>query len=219
MRDQNGDQIARSIVINVYVNRQEAITLYIQMELCKSTLEDFLTMDNVHIGRTEVQDRLGIAYQIVQALDVIHRQYGLVHRDITPKNIFFAQNGTIKIGDFGLAMICKHMSPEMPSPFVSASKRGSEIPLPALSLYEEGEGAEKECFPPHEDCADEDNKAEYGVGTKTYASPEQLAGSHYDQKVLETSKSNPYRPTCILLDLSSCSSSARATHRASASST
>ena len=39
--------------------------------------------------------------QIVEGLAHIHGQ-GIIHRDLTPNNIFFDARNDIKIGDFGL---------------------------------------------------------------------------------------------------------------------
>lgn len=43
--------------------------------------------------------------QIVEGLAHIHGQ-GIIHRDLTPNNIFFDARNDIKIGDFGLGKIC-----------------------------------------------------------------------------------------------------------------
>lgn len=43
--------------------------------------------------------------QIVEGLAHIHAQ-GIIHRDLTPNNIFFDARNDIKIGDFGLGKIC-----------------------------------------------------------------------------------------------------------------
>ena len=41
-------------------------------------------------------------HQILQGLVHIH-QYGVIHRDMKPENIFTDQSNIIRIGDFGLA--------------------------------------------------------------------------------------------------------------------
>ena len=46
-----------------------------------------------------------IAQEVAQALAAIHR-HGLLHRDVKPQNIFVAQTGEVKLGDFGLAIDC-----------------------------------------------------------------------------------------------------------------
>jgi serine/threonine protein kinase len=45
---------------------------------------------------------LDIFIQIVQAIQYIH-SHNIVHRDMKPDNIFLMKDGTIKIGDFGVA--------------------------------------------------------------------------------------------------------------------
>ena len=42
--------------------------------------------------------------QIVEGLVHIHGQ-GIIHRDLTPNNIFFDARNDIKIGDFGLGKL------------------------------------------------------------------------------------------------------------------
>ena len=80
--------------------------LYIQMQLCQSTLGTWIKKRN-HT-RTPVDPNVvcRIFVQIVRGLDYIHG-HGLVHRDLNPKNVFFHNSAdTIKIGDFGLVSPC-----------------------------------------------------------------------------------------------------------------
>ncbi|KAL9251582.1 eIF-2-alpha kinase GCN2-like protein [Drosera capensis] len=80
----------------------ESTYLYIQMEYCPRTLRQLLESYNYfdkdlawHLFR-----------QIVEGLAHIHGQ-GIIHRDLTPNNIFFDARNDIKIGDFGLAKFLK----------------------------------------------------------------------------------------------------------------
>ncbi len=71
----------------------------------------FIAMELLH-GRT-LKARLGdgpcqlneivdVAEQVVDALAAAH-EHGIIHRDITPGNVFLTDNGPVKLLDFGLA--------------------------------------------------------------------------------------------------------------------
>ncbi|XP_006478695.2 eIF-2-alpha kinase GCN2 isoform X1 [Citrus sinensis] len=83
-------------------NKLESTYLYIQMEYCPRTLRQvFESYDHF-----DKELAWHLFRQIVEGLAHIHGQ-GIIHRDLTPNNIFFDARNDIKIGDFGLAKFLK----------------------------------------------------------------------------------------------------------------
>ncbi|KAK4752449.1 hypothetical protein SAY87_021247 [Trapa incisa] len=82
-------------------SKLDSTYLYIQMEYCPRTLrQDF---ESYHFDKELAWH---LFRQIVEGLAHIHGQ-GIIHRDLTPSNIFFDARNDIKIGDFGLAKFLK----------------------------------------------------------------------------------------------------------------
>nr|XP_048333144.1 eIF-2-alpha kinase GCN2 isoform X2 [Ziziphus jujuba var. spinosa] len=82
-------------------NKLDSTYLYIQMEYCPRTLRQ--VFDSYHFDKELAWH---FFRQIVEGLVHIHGQ-GIIHRDLTPNNIFFDARNDIKIGDFGLAKFLK----------------------------------------------------------------------------------------------------------------
>ncbi|KAH7681289.1 Non-specific serine/threonine protein kinase protein [Dioscorea alata] len=84
-------------------DNNESAYLYIQMEYCPRTLRQDFEACNDALDK----DYTWLLFrQIVEGLAHIHGQ-GIIHRDLTPNNIFFDVRNDIKIGDFGLAKFLK----------------------------------------------------------------------------------------------------------------
>jgi len=88
---------------------------YIAMELVdKGSLDELIVRE----GKLPEARVLEIGIQIAQGLQAAH-QRGLIHRDVKPGNVLFADDHTAKIVDFGLALPMEHTA--------GANKRGEEI--------------------------------------------------------------------------------------------
>jgi hypothetical protein len=90
-------------VVKVYSFGEEHGVLFIAMELVdKGNLDDLM----VRIGRIAEIQALEVGIQIAEGLKAAHEQ-GLIHRDVKPGNILFADAHTAKIVDFGLACLAE----------------------------------------------------------------------------------------------------------------
>jgi len=131
--------------------------LYIQMELCeKYTLREWLHLNKSPRDRNTI---IWIFKQMTQAVDYVHES-GLMHRDLKPSNIFFALDGSVKVGDFGLVTAIT---------IDSRTPNSSEIDLTSTQVT-----------------AVNNNRHERhtnNVGTCLYMSPEQVTGQSYCNKV------------------------------------
>ena len=149
------------------------VNLYIQMELCAETLEEYLNRRGSSLTQLEYRERLNIASQIIEAIHAIHNDYHLIHRDLSLRNVFIGKDGVIKIGDFGLATKCKHLIPILASPAALRPMEAfGEEELEGFALNEEVESE-----------GEEEHELTHGLGTKTFAAPEQMSNLPYDQKV------------------------------------
>jgi serine/threonine protein kinase/beta-lactam-binding protein with PASTA domain len=92
-------RLAHPNVVNVYDQGQDGETAYLVMEYLPGiTLRDLLQEHRI-LTTTQAMD---IMEAILSGLAAAHKN-GIVHRDLKPENVLLADDGRIKIGDFGLA--------------------------------------------------------------------------------------------------------------------
>ena len=147
--------------------KTEKKRLYIQMEFCKGTLHE-LMYDPGHDDLDE-DGTWHILRQILSGLAYLHGQ-GIIHRDLKPPNIFIGADGSIKLGDFGLAT--NNDTSLTSGAARAASPTNSTLPDP-MATENGGDYILGGDFEP---------SLSAGVGTFLYRSPEQEKGGHYDEK-------------------------------------
>jgi serine/threonine protein kinase len=157
------NSLKSQIVTNDRARTSMKHTLYIQMELCsQNTVAEFLAdaesrrgpASTTESSGVDVPKALGLFLQIAEAVKHVHEQ-GLIHRDLKPSNCFMNESGTVKVGDFGLSRESSNDEEN------NGNKNDGEQPQFPLRTV-----------------SNEDHTA--GVGTRSYASPEQMKGSDYD---------------------------------------
>jgi len=144
--------------------------LYVQTELVRGgTLRQWIEGRNASLGTASLEERQRwfqqskkIFRQCVAVVRQMHKQ-GIVHRDIKPDNIMLAEDGNVRLGDFGLA---KALSSSVQHPADSLIEKDQEVkPVAAQYLNSEPVAQTK------------------GVGTPAYASPEQMREAKYGVEV------------------------------------
>ncbi len=88
-------------VVAVYDQGRDGPTVFLAMEFIEGrTLRDVLR------GRHPLRPReaFGVLEAVLAALGAAHAA-GLVHRDVKPENVLLADDGRIKVADFGLARV------------------------------------------------------------------------------------------------------------------
>ncbi|MFC7789448.1 Stk1 family PASTA domain-containing Ser/Thr kinase [Microbacterium sp. MAHUQ-60] len=92
-------RLADPHVVNVFDQGQDGELAYLVMEYLPGiTLRELMREQK----RLTVTQTVTIMDAILSGLSAAHRA-GIVHRDVKPENVLLAEDGRIKIGDFGLA--------------------------------------------------------------------------------------------------------------------
>ncbi|SIT76869.1 Stk1 family PASTA domain-containing Ser/Thr kinase [Microbacterium sp. RU33B] len=92
-------RLADPHVVNVFDQGQDGDMAYLVMEYLPGiTLRELLREQK----RLTIAQTITIMDAVMSGLAAAHRA-GIVHRDVKPENVLLAEDGRIKIGDFGLA--------------------------------------------------------------------------------------------------------------------
>ena len=97
-------RLAHPNIVNVFDQGQDGEYTYIVMEYLpgitlRQLLQDFATLT--------WEQTIDVVKAVLNGLDAAHTA-GIVHRDVKPENVLLADDGRIKIADFGLARAASH---------------------------------------------------------------------------------------------------------------
>ncbi|OJJ48864.1 hypothetical protein ASPZODRAFT_13600 [Penicilliopsis zonata CBS 506.65] len=87
-------------IVNLIHSFETSSHIYLVLEYCANG--DLYEAIRLNRGPLETEHVRDFMLQLISAVEFIHSN-GLYHRDIKPENIFLTQDGTMKLGDFGLA--------------------------------------------------------------------------------------------------------------------
>lgn len=99
IREKRASLLRHSNIVKVLMIEQGASLSLITMELCGTTLQDYL--DETILTKTK---RICILKDVACALQFCHNA-GIVHADVKPKNILMSANGQSKLTDFGSSVL------------------------------------------------------------------------------------------------------------------
>lgn len=87
-------------IVNLLHSFETKAHIYLVLEYCSmGDLYEAIRLDRGPLETIKVRDFM---LQLVDAVEFMHGK-GLYHRDIKPENIFLSQDGSMKLGDLGLA--------------------------------------------------------------------------------------------------------------------
>ena len=89
-----------SNIVNLVHSFETKAHIYLVLEYC--SMGDLYEAIRLGRGPLETENVREFMIQLVNAVDFMHSK-GLYHRDIKPENIFLCQDGSMKLGDLGLA--------------------------------------------------------------------------------------------------------------------
>ena len=89
-------------IIEIYGVGDKGGVTYMAMELVagQRSLDQYCKPDRL----LPMEEVVSIIIKCATALDFAHRN-GVIHRDVKPKNVFLTEDGRVKIGDFGIALV------------------------------------------------------------------------------------------------------------------
>jgi class 3 adenylate cyclase len=93
-------------IVTVYdIGEEDGRPFIVSQFMSGGSVEDLLARAEAH--RLPVPEALRVATEIASALEHAHAR-GVIHRDLKPANVWLTEDGSARLGDFGLAVAADH---------------------------------------------------------------------------------------------------------------
>ena len=92
-------QLSHPGIVTLYDLLKDELNFYVFMEFCPNGELFQHIVDN---GKLTEDEGKVVVYQLFSSLQYIH-ELGIAHRDLKPENMLLAEDGSIKLSDFGLS--------------------------------------------------------------------------------------------------------------------
>ena len=103
------------LITKYFKSFKEGDSLYIVMEFMDNGDLGKLIKGHLTLKKPIEEERLwNIFIQALRSLEFVHSK-GIIHRDIKPENLFISNDGTIKLGDFGVSANYKNKNNNGPN--------------------------------------------------------------------------------------------------------
>jgi eukaryotic-like serine/threonine-protein kinase len=139
-------------IIRVYDSGEINNRYYMAMEYVHG--KDLEQINERFQGKSKIMEPYAVAYVmscVLRGLDYVHRaktpsgrELGIVHRDVTPSNVYVASSGNVKLGDFGVAKLVAVEGWTMAGSvkgklgYLSPEQIGGQPPSQAIDLWAAG---------------------------------------------------------------------------------